>query len=252
MCCFFSYLMPCNHLMKSQILSIKQNSYEINGINANTFLSYATSYDKPVWLEPNSYSSSNVSSLSSILNQKESTPFSRWFNSSAEDLSNTVSYLDGSHFNFIDYLKDAQRGIACSTQISLKWSCFYDASTFTNESNSDSSQSQLTAKHTRPSHELDYDAEEYLLNLNIFTSSLSDPIKSARTTQNLFESNHLMEDNNNDYDSNECNRRESISSEKHQNSSDNASNSKKIKKKVKKLSKQTKVSSKNEDHELGK
>lgn len=73
--------MPCNHLMKSQILTLKQNSFENNGINADVFLKMATSYDKPVWLEPISKNVSNNIGLTSILNKKQPTPFVRWFQS---------------------------------------------------------------------------------------------------------------------------------------------------------------------------
>ena len=38
------YLLPCNHLMKSQVLTLKQNSYEINGMNAQAFLSLSTDF----------------------------------------------------------------------------------------------------------------------------------------------------------------------------------------------------------------
>lgn len=36
--------MPCRHLMKSQIVSLKQNPHEINGSNAQTFLSLSTDF----------------------------------------------------------------------------------------------------------------------------------------------------------------------------------------------------------------
>ncbi len=73
--------MPCNHLMKSQILTLKQSSNEINGANATNLLSMATSYDKPVWLEPISKNVSNNIGLTSILNKKQPTPFVKWFQS---------------------------------------------------------------------------------------------------------------------------------------------------------------------------
>ncbi len=69
--------MPCNHIMKSQISTLKQNSYEINGINAKTFLSFATNYDKPVWIDNNN--SNTNTTLLSVLNQREVSPFSTWF-----------------------------------------------------------------------------------------------------------------------------------------------------------------------------
>lgn len=230
------YLLPCNHLMKSQISTLKQSSHEINGSNANTFLSLATTYDKQVWLESVKNNLSYNGSLSSVINQKEPSSFSRWFYTLFEttDMNNTIAYLDGSHFNYADYLKDAQQGISNSTQISLKWSYFYDASNYLNDTsatNSDSSQTKNQQnKLNRPSHELDYDAEEYLLNLNIFASSLSDPIKSTHNTQNIFESS-LDYVNECDSNSNANYRRDSITSDK---PSENEENLKKPKRKLKK------------------
>lgn len=148
-------------------------------------------------------------------------------------MSNIANYLDGSQFNFIDYLKDAQQGILMATQSSLKWSAFYNTPSNTSE-NSDSSQTPFTKSENNipgkaPSHELDYDAEEYLLNLNIFSTSINDPIKSTRTTQNIFESNN---DDVNDYDSmsHDYKRESSISSDAVRNDDE----LKKIKKKSRK------------------
>jgi hypothetical protein len=72
------YLLPCKHLMKSQIQTLKQNSYEINGSNAQAFLSLSTDFNN---IELNN---SNINSKSNNLNvicQKDSTPFSKWFHS---------------------------------------------------------------------------------------------------------------------------------------------------------------------------
>lgn len=121
-------------------------------------------------------------------------------------MGSTVSYLDGSHFNFVDYLKDAQQGISNSIQISLGWSSFYEAPscqlTDSSTSNSESgSQQQQRKTNMGPSPDLENDAEEYLLNLNIFASGLNDPDGACKRTQNLFdpmsiedESSHYTEE----------------------------------------------------------
>jgi len=100
------------------------------------------------------------------------------FRFESKDLTNTISFLDGSHFNFVDYLKDAHQGILCSTQISRNWSYSYDTSHFQSGQAINTIDSSQTA-FKFPSHELEYDAEEYLLNLNIFTSSITDPISKS-------------------------------------------------------------------------
>lgn len=112
-------------------------------------------------------------------------------------MGSTVSYLDGSHFNFVDYLKDAQQGISNSIQISLGWSSFYeapscqltDSSTSNSESGRQTPQVSQQQRKTNmgPSPDLENDAEEYLLNLNIFASGLNDPDGASKRTQNLFD-----------------------------------------------------------------
>jgi hypothetical protein len=89
-------------------------------------------------------------------------------------------------FNFVDYLKDAKLGILNSANKSYKWSFNYDISNYSIFNNKNDTKNKQNLASNRPSPELDYDAEEYLLNLNIFTSNLSDPTKSTRSTMNLF------------------------------------------------------------------
>jgi len=96
-------------------------------------------------------------------------------------------------------LKDAKLGIVKTANQTIKWSFNYDISAYSSDIHFKNIRHQ-TLKH--PSAELDYDAEEYLLNLNIFSSSLVDPMslntKSSRSTMNLF-SNH--KDDYADFDS---------------------------------------------------
>ena len=67
--------------MKSQILTLKQTSYEINGLNAQTFLSLATNFDN---LDTKSTGKMGNTSYASVLmssNSNEMTPLSKWFQS---------------------------------------------------------------------------------------------------------------------------------------------------------------------------
>ena len=123
-------------------------------------------------------------------------------------MNNIVGHLDGMRFNFVDYLKDAKLGIVNSSNTTSRWSFNYDISNATN-SLIDHSKANIKTEIKQPSHELDYDAEEYLLNLNIFTTSLTDPVKSTRSTINLFTNNDHRDDFV-DFDSNSIAETQSI------------------------------------------
>ena len=75
----FSYLLPCKHLMKSQILTLKQASHEINGLNAQAFLSLSTDFNN-LNTKCNG-KQNNASYASSLLTPIEATPLSKWFQS---------------------------------------------------------------------------------------------------------------------------------------------------------------------------
>jgi hypothetical protein len=65
--------------MKSQILTLKQASHEINGLNAQAFLSLSTNFSN-LTTKFNSRQN-NVSYASSLLSTNETTPLSKWFQS---------------------------------------------------------------------------------------------------------------------------------------------------------------------------
>jgi hypothetical protein len=65
--------------MKSQILTLKQASHEINGLNAQAFLSLSTNFTN-LTTKCNS-KQNNVSYASSLLLTNEATPLSKWFQS---------------------------------------------------------------------------------------------------------------------------------------------------------------------------
>ncbi len=108
--------------------------------------------------------------------------------------------MDSIRFNFVDYLKDAKSGIVQTIKNCSKWSSSYELDTFKlmNELHSSKSnctesiilkenESQLNQCAKRPSQELDYDPEEFLLNLDLFSNSFNEaPPKSNRSTSNLF------------------------------------------------------------------
>lgn len=98
--------------------------------------------------------------------------------------------------NLIDYLRDAQHGIRRSADRTLKWSHNFDTSETNIKSSQLSNSSQnLTNTDTLPTtnscnpqfHELDYDPDEFLLNLKINSATLDEPptMKSNRSTMNL-------------------------------------------------------------------
>lgn len=64
--------------MKSQILTLKQTSYEINGLNAQSFLSLASDFDN---LETKSGKQNNASYHHLLCSPIEPTPLSKWFQS---------------------------------------------------------------------------------------------------------------------------------------------------------------------------
>ena len=225
-----SHLIPCKHLMKSQIITLKQSSHEINGANAKTFLSLASLF---TCTNDNSNQNSNNGNKSNdensnnkilninLLNLNDSSPLYKWLSNSFDEneLQTIFSYLENMRFNFVDYLKDAKIGILYTTQKTRKWSCTYDVNscqivnelnnnsanelldvstngnnisqnsscaTTNNNNNNNNKSSQSTSN--MPAHELDYDPEEFLINLNIASSSLNDTNKSLRSTSNLFSS----------------------------------------------------------------
>jgi hypothetical protein len=234
-----SHLIPCKHLMKSQIITLKQSSHEINGANAKTFLSLASLFtctnDTSNQNSNNSNKTNDENSNNKILNVNlmnlnESTPLYKWLSNSFDDteLQTIFSYLENMRFNFVDYLKDAKIGILYTTQKTRKWSCNYDVnssqlnelnSNSTNElldlsnnghnvSHNNSSATNNTTNNEKfnvgtnnlPAHELDYDPEEFLINLNIASSSLNDPNKSLRSTSNLFSSKEIEHEILGDFD----------------------------------------------------
>lgn len=85
----FSYMMPCKHLMKSQLATLKQTSSEINGLNAQTFLSLSTNFittsdiTQSQISEPSSFNKDQnppslvITSYSAL---DESSPVYRWLN----------------------------------------------------------------------------------------------------------------------------------------------------------------------------
>ena len=77
--------------MKSQILSLKATSYEINGADAQSFISLGTSYNNP---DNNNNNNSNNNSkniskylgnsnayATNLVNLNPNSSFSRWFHS---------------------------------------------------------------------------------------------------------------------------------------------------------------------------
>ena len=125
------------------------------------------------------------------------------------ELNSIISYLDSIRFNFVDYLKDAKHGIMTAIKNSSKWSSSYELDTYKlmndlQNSNSKSNCTESISKETeslsfpfakRPSHELDYDPEEFLLNLDLFNNSFNDlPPKSSRSTLNLFSKENNFEE----------------------------------------------------------
>lgn len=187
--------MPCKHLMQSQVAKLKQSSYEINGINAQTLLTLSTEFDSST--DGNTSLTSNETKKTNPFNNlNENSSVYKWLNSTFDknELNTIISYLDGMRFNFVDYLKDAKSGILYTIQKTYKWSSCYDVPTsaqaheahdMTNGSKTNSLDTSKGSKNAF--HDLDCDAEEYLLNLNIFSSSLSDTVeKSTRSTMNLF------------------------------------------------------------------
>ena len=131
--------------------------------------------------------------------------------------------MDSIRFNFVDYLKDAKSGILHTVKHSSKWSSHYEYDTYTlmNDSKSNCTdntkendhQQQLNQQRSiakRPSPELDYDPEEFLLNLDLFNSSFNESApKSSRSTANLFakeqhfDETESDEEEDDDYDEND-------------------------------------------------
>ena len=102
------------------------------------------------------------------------------------ELDSTLAYLEGIRFNYVDYLKDAKKGISNTADKTSKWSSHYDVSeknssvaanrrsTTTTTASSSSSKSPsgvaLTPNNhapNQPSHELEADVEEFFFNLNV-------------------------------------------------------------------------------------
>ncbi|RNA15972.1 hypothetical protein BpHYR1_050963 [Brachionus plicatilis] len=181
----FSYLMPCRHLMKSQIASLKQNPHEINGSNAQTFLSLSTDFSDPDRNNKSMIQSMDRTNQVSIpinfstLNSSD--PLYKWLHSMSvpNNLELILEMLDSMNFNFVDYLKDSKQGILSSSQKSHKWSSTYDFV-------SDLTNLNSTKILDKPSQELEYDPEEFLFNLNISSGSINENTKSTRSTINLF------------------------------------------------------------------
>ena len=84
----------------------------------------------------------------------------------------------------MDYLKDAKQGILKTSDHVTKWSFNY--AIFGDDQMSQNDTNKPGQSNLRPSTELESDAEEFLLNLNIFSTSLHEQAKSARSTMNLF------------------------------------------------------------------
>ena len=64
---FSSYIMPCKHLMKSQLVTLKQSSYEINGFNAQNFLSLSTNFINSPENNSNNNSNNNESNRNMLI-----------------------------------------------------------------------------------------------------------------------------------------------------------------------------------------
>jgi hypothetical protein len=67
--------------MKSQISTLKQTSYEINGLNAQTFLSLATNFDNIDTKSTGKLGNTSYASILLCSNFNETTPLSKWFQS---------------------------------------------------------------------------------------------------------------------------------------------------------------------------
>jgi hypothetical protein len=89
-----SYLLPCKHLMKSQIATLKQASYQTNVMNAQAFLSLATVYSSDGNNNSNSNNSTNNSTNSNInSNTNNSNKFkSLGIEPSATKSNNSINY----------------------------------------------------------------------------------------------------------------------------------------------------------------
>ncbi len=122
------------------------------------------------------------------------------------ELNGIISYLDSIRFNFVDYLKDAKIGILQTIRNSSKWSSSYELDTYKLMNDLHSSKSNCTESiikendsqsypyAKRPAQELDYDPEEFLLNLDLFSNSFNEaPAKSNRSTLNLFSKENFDE-----------------------------------------------------------
>ncbi|CAF0733065.1 unnamed protein product [Brachionus calyciflorus] len=230
-----THLMPCKHLMKSQIVTLKQTSHEINGFNAQTFLSLATDFTDP---DKNNNSMINgLEKTNQILipynfsTLNNSSPLYRWLCTMfpIDDLAIFLSFLDSMNFNFVEYLKDSRSGILLSTQKSHKWSSHYDF--VSNLNNLNSTKIIDENQFFQPSQELEYDPEEYLFNLNISSGSLNDNNpKSTRTTVNLFAKEIQSDHDGFDFDMLSLTSSNKNKSENRKNKSKSSRTSEKIKK----------------------
>jgi hypothetical protein len=145
--------------MKSEMVVLKKQTKftnEINGTNARTFLSFLTNF--------------NISTNFTV-DLNDHSPFSRWLNRLFDDneLTNIFKYLNKMTFNFNEYLKDAKLGISNTSKRALKWSFHYDL--LAGES---SDQIMASCK------ELEYDPDEFLLNMSICLSTMSDPFRRKK------------------------------------------------------------------------
>jgi hypothetical protein len=163
--------------MRGQISTLKQQQSTIGINNTQMFLGLSSNYN---YFDNNQMTTNLKVSYQTI---HENTKLYKWLNMTFEtnELNKMLHYLESTRFDFVNYLRDANAGICDTIEKTKKWSQKYDLIEMTNENE--------FKDETRLSHDiLDYDAEEFLLNLNIFSSSLlndSTQSKSNRSTQHI-------------------------------------------------------------------
>jgi hypothetical protein len=139
---------------------------------------------------------------------------------SAQQLNTIASYVDSMRFNFVEYLRDAKLGITQTAEKTQEWSLRYDlsdggiAESIRKERQQSSNQSSNTNSQFNHHHhsrhhynyqqqkllqkqqqqaELDYDAEEFLLHLNLY--SIESSSKSRHSTMSLFANSSISKQN---------------------------------------------------------